>query len=52
MSAISELSTVHRTKAQTPEEKRLRAKEASLSEIRRALSGMGFVEGRDYVCAA
>src|SRR5215207_2657487 len=28
MSAISELSTVHRTKAQTPEEKRLRAKEA------------------------
>ena len=28
MSAISELSTVHRTKAKTPEEKRLRAKEA------------------------
>ena len=28
MSAISELSTVHRTKATTPEEKRLRAKEA------------------------
>ena len=29
MSAISELSTVHRTKAKTPEEKRLRKKEAS-----------------------
>src|SRR5215204_454646 len=29
MSAISELSTVHRVKAKTPEEKRLRAKEAS-----------------------
>jgi multiple sugar transport system permease protein len=28
MSAISELSTVHRTQAKTPEEKRLRAKEA------------------------
>jgi multiple sugar transport system permease protein len=28
MSAISELSTVHRVKAKTPEEKRLRAKEA------------------------
>ena len=28
MSAISELSTIHRTKAKTPEEKRLRAKEA------------------------
>jgi multiple sugar transport system permease protein len=28
MSAISELSTVHRAKAKTPEEKRLRAKEA------------------------
>ena len=29
MSAISELSTVHRVKAKTPEEKRLRAKEAA-----------------------
>jgi multiple sugar transport system permease protein len=28
MSAISELSTIHRTKAKTPEEKRLRAREA------------------------
>jgi hypothetical protein len=28
MSAISELSTVHRVKAKTPEEKRLAAKEA------------------------
>jgi len=28
MSAISELSTIHRTKAKTPEEKRLLAKEA------------------------
>ena len=28
MSAISELSTIHRVKAKTPEEKRLAAKEA------------------------
>ena len=28
MSAISELSTIHRVKAKTPEEKRLQAKEA------------------------
>src|SRR4029453_14126967 len=29
MSAISELSTIHRVKAKTPEEKRLRAREAA-----------------------